>query len=111
MLGMNATNGAVLSGQEHLKQSVRDILMTPLGSRVMRREYGSKLFELIDQPWSDGLKLELYAATAEALARYEPRLQLERVQANALPTGQIILQLTGKIKINLVQNFSMELKL
>lgn len=111
MLGMNATTGTALTGDEHLKQSIRDILTTPLGTRVMRREYGSKLFELIDQPWSESLKLELYAATAEALARYEPRLQLEQVQATALPTGHILLQLTGKIKTSLAQHFSMDLKL
>jgi phage baseplate assembly protein W len=50
MIGVNNRTGKALDGMEHLKQSVQDILTTPLGTRVMRREYGSRLFELIDAP-------------------------------------------------------------
>ena len=49
-MGMNAETGRELTGLEHLKQSIADILNTPIGSRVMRRDYGSRLFELIDAP-------------------------------------------------------------
>ena len=53
-MGMNVLNGRSLTGLDHLKQSIADILNTPIGSRVMRRDYGSKLFSLIDAPlhWS-----------------------------------------------------------
>ena len=37
-LGMNAHTGLAISEVEHIRQSVRDILVTPVGSRVMRRE-------------------------------------------------------------------------
>ena len=47
MIGMARTSGAILTGDAHLAQSVADILTTPIGSRVMRREYGSLLFELV----------------------------------------------------------------
>ena len=47
MRGMSAQTGAPLDGGERLAQSVRDILTTPIGSRVMRRDYGSQIFELI----------------------------------------------------------------
>ena len=50
MLGMNAHTGQSLSGLDHLRQSIADILSTPLNTRVMRRDYGSRLPELIDQP-------------------------------------------------------------
>jgi phage baseplate assembly protein W len=40
-LGMNSQTGLSISEVEHIRQSVRDILVTPVGSRVMRREYGS----------------------------------------------------------------------
>ena len=40
-LGMNSQTGLSISEVEHIRQSVRDILVTPIGSRVMRREYGS----------------------------------------------------------------------
>ncbi len=50
MRGMSNKTGKELEGIEHLKQSIIDILTTPIGSRIMRREYGSRLFELIDRP-------------------------------------------------------------
>ncbi|EAI3737908.1 baseplate assembly protein, partial [Campylobacter jejuni] len=31
-----------------IEESIKDILITPLGSRVMRPEYGSLLYTLID---------------------------------------------------------------
>ena len=54
--------------------------MTPLGSRVMRRDYGSLLPELIDQPFNDATRMRLFGATALALMRWEPRIRLIRVQ-------------------------------
>lgn len=39
MNGISATTGRPLSGIDHLRQSIRDILTTPIGSRVMRRLY------------------------------------------------------------------------
>lgn len=47
-LGMNSHTGLSISEVEHIRQSVRDILVTPVGSRVMRREYGSLLSALED---------------------------------------------------------------
>ncbi len=41
--GMSRETGVTLVELEHIRQSVRDILTTPLGSRVMRRNYGSLL--------------------------------------------------------------------
>ena len=35
--GMNNTSGKVITDIDHLRQSVRDILLTPQGSRIARR--------------------------------------------------------------------------
>lgn len=77
--GINATSGRAISGLDHLRQSIRDILLTPLGSRLARREYGSLLPFLIDQPQNGLTRLKLMSATAAALRRWEPRLRLTRV--------------------------------
>ncbi len=94
--GMNAETGKVLEGIGHLKQSIQDILTTPIGSRVMRREYGSRLFELVDAPTNQGTLVELYAATAEAIDRWEPRFNLLKVSADVLEPGRISLRLEGE---------------
>lgn len=79
MSGMARTTGATLDGLDHIKQSVADILSTPIGSRAGRREYGSLLHELIDQPMTPANILRVYAASAVAISRNEDRLRLRRV--------------------------------
>ncbi|EEQ2722922.1 GPW/gp25 family protein [Escherichia coli] len=79
MNGVNCRTGKRLSGVAHLRQSVSDILNTPVGSRVLVRDYGSDLFELLDSPRDDLLRLRIIAATATALAHWEPRLKVSKV--------------------------------
>ena len=98
MPGTNSQTGKALTVLAHLRQSVRDILTTPIGSRVMRREYGSRLFELIDSPLTPALLTEIYAAASEALGRWEPRLRVEQIRASAAGGGSryhILIDLYG----------------
>lgn len=95
MNGINANTGKVLSGKDHLRQSIADILTTPLGSRVRRQEYGSRIFELVDAPTNSATITDMYAAVAEALARWEPRYRLTSVQAVFPSPGHIYLDLEG----------------
>lgn len=96
MIGMDRRTGLPLSGIEHLRQSIEDILSTPLGSRRMRPEYGSKLRRFVDLPVTGGWKSSVQAEVARALGRWEPRLKLERVLVVSLVGGQITFQLTGQ---------------
>jgi phage baseplate assembly protein W len=59
----------------------------------MRRDYGSRLFQLIDAPLNARTVLEIYAATVEALIRWEPRISVQRVSATQLQPGSITLLL------------------
>lgn len=96
MIGVDRRTGQPLSGIEHLRQSIEDILSTQLGSRRMRPEYGSKLRRFVDLPVNDGWKSAVQAEVARALGRWEPRLKLERVRVTAVVGGQITFQLTGQ---------------
>ncbi len=96
MLGMNATTGNALSGVAHLRQSVRDILTTPIGSRVMRREYGSNLPRLVDAPLNRSTIMDIYAATADALARWEPRIRLISANVAQSGEGRAVIDITGE---------------
>lgn len=101
MNGIKASTGKRLSGVDHLKQSIKDILTTRIGTRVMRRDYGSRLPELVDNPTGELLKVELFAATAEALVKWEPRFRLDRVYLeSAGEDGHIVLALEGRILLN-----------
>ena len=101
MNGIDATTGKRLIGVAHLKASIRDILTTRIGTRVMRRDFGSRLPELVDNPTGELLKVELFAATAEALVKWEPRFRLDRVYLeSATEDGRIVLALEGRILVN-----------
>jgi len=79
-IGMQADIGQGLANSDHLTQSISIVLTTPVGSRVMRRDFGSLLPELIDQPDNAITRVRVYAAVAGALMRWEPRLRISRVQ-------------------------------
>lgn len=95
MDGVNAATGKRVGGIDHLRQSVRDILTTPVGTRVMRRDYGSRLYELVDAPLNRATVLQLYAATAKAIRRWEPRFKLTKISVASAVPGRVQLDLTG----------------
>lgn len=95
MNGINAHTGRALDGIGHLRQSVQDILTTPIGARVMRRDYGSRLFELVDAPLNRATIMQITAATIEALARWESRINVERVRVTSAAPGRVALDIDG----------------
>ena len=95
MIGMDRRTGLLISGVEHLRQSIEDILTTPLGSRLMRPEYGSTIRRFVDLPVSEGWKSAVQAEAARALKRWEPRIELTRVQVLSVLDGRVTFRLTG----------------
>jgi phage baseplate assembly protein W len=67
MIGVARETGEPLNELAHIEQSIADILTTPIGSRVMRRAYGSNLPDLIDKPFNATTKLLMAAETATAI--------------------------------------------
>lgn len=95
-LGMSQNNGKAITDTNHLRQSVRDILLTPQGSRIARREYGSLLSVLIDQPQNPALRLQIMSAVYMALSRWEPRLTLDAITISSNFDGSMVVDLTGQ---------------
>ncbi|MBD9483905.1 GPW/gp25 family protein [Pseudomonas sp. PDM14] len=95
---MNRHTGGTITTLAHISQSVGDILTTRIGTRLMRREYGSQLVDLLDQPGNQTTRLLCYAAIAMALLRWEPRIRVGRIQlASATLAGQFELALDFSI--------------
>ncbi len=107
MQGMSNQNGRYLDDLEHLKQSIIDILTTPIGSRVVCRDYGSALFQLVDQPVNRDLFPKIYAAVADAIDKWEPRFKVEKITISSIKEGHITLSLAGKYLIT-EQKISLE---
>ena len=100
MTGMNAATGRRIDGIEHIRQSVTDILTTPIGSRIMRRTYGSLIPELIDQPLTDATLLRAYAACVMAIIQWEPRINVTAVEKTVAmnQAGTATLLIHGRTK-------------
>ncbi|MGJ7040505.1 GPW/gp25 family protein [Shinella sp. BE166] len=94
--GVNAATGAALTGWQHVQQSIKKILTTPIGSRVMRREFGSDLPDLVDTKMIQRNVLAVYSAAATAIARWEPRFRMRGgAVERAEPTGVLALVIYG----------------
>lgn len=107
-LGMDRTNGEAIDDLDHIRQSVSDILQTPIGSRVMRRHYGSLLSALIDQPQNDTLRLQIMAACYSALLQWEPRITLTTITFSPGYDGKMVVGLTGTRR-DTAMNFSLSI--
>lgn len=75
-LGLNSATGRAISDLGHIWQSIRDILTTQEGTRVMRRLYGSQVPMLIDQPLNEVTRLRVMSAAVAAIVKWEPRVQV-----------------------------------
>lgn len=110
-VGIDKNSGAVLTGWDHVAQSIHDIITTPSNSRMFRRAYGGDVDALIDAPMNDSTLMTFFVSVAMALEGYvedglgelqhipsygEPGFQLRRVYVeSAGPDGVIELVLSG----------------
>jgi len=104
--GMSRETGAAVSDLDHIRQSVRDILLTPVGTRVMRRSYGSLLSALIDQPQNAALRLQIMSACYMAILQWEPRLKLTGIRYESAFDGSMVVEITGN-RTDTAQDFSL----
>lgn len=93
--GMNTDDGCAVEDIEHIRQSIRKILVTPIGSRIARRQFGSLMSELIDQPQNGATRLQVMAAAYSAIRRWEPRVYLSSVNVSTQMDGQMVVEITG----------------
>jgi len=104
--GMNRDTGGAVNDIDHIHQSVHDILLTPVGTRVMRRRYGSLLSALIDQPQNEALRLQIMSACYMAILQWEPRVKLTGIRYESAFDGGMVVELTGTRSDN-AQDFSL----
>ena len=95
MSGMSALTGVALDDDAHIHQSIRDILTTPVGSRIMRREYGSLIPELIDHPGNAANRLRLMAASVMALLRWEKRITVNSTSISITEDGKVTIDINA----------------
>jgi len=63
-----------------IEESIKDILLTPIGSRVMLLDYGSKIFELVDKKVDDEFRASFTLYVIQAVSKWEKRVSLDEVR-------------------------------
>ena len=92
-MSMSRTTGKALTRRDSITQSIGDIVMTPIGTRLMRRDYGSIVPFLIDQPLNGLTQLRVASAIVDALGRWESRIEISRIESIAQQGSCLQLQL------------------
>ena len=95
MSGISNISGSTLTRTESIRQSIGVILSTPIGTRVMHREFGSDIFDLIDAPGHAATIQRLKAATAQALRKFEPRFRLSKADIDVSKDGECTITVSG----------------
>jgi len=90
--GINARTGKLLSGPQHLAQSLSKIWQTRLDSRVMRLSFGADLRSALSEDLTPSIALLIYNEMVASAARWEPEYLITQLQL-------VTLQDTGKLGI------------
>lgn len=73
-----------------IENSIKRILTTPLGSRVMEPTFGSNLYLLIDKRIDMEWKLLFSKYVFEAISRWEPRIKLAKATPKQVGESVVI---------------------
>lgn len=88
---IDSTSGGVAiqrDSDEKLKENLIHILLTGVGERMMRRDYGGGMKQLVHDPNNDALKAIVQHQISKAITQYEPRIVLQ---------GVVITQIEGTL--------------
>jgi phage baseplate assembly protein W len=76
---------AFSAGEENVRESIRIILLTEPGERLMREGFGCGLHRFLAEPNTPATRAQIRERVQEALRRWEPRITVETVEAEASP--------------------------
>jgi phage baseplate assembly protein W len=77
-----------VAGDDNVEQSLHILLLTQLGERVMRSDFGSQAPSLVFAPGSAQFLRLLENTVREAVRDWEPRVDLDTVLAEADPNQE-----------------------
>jgi phage baseplate assembly protein W len=98
-VGLNAASGSIVTGWDHVVQSLRDIFDTRFGSRIMREWYGSFVPNLLGRLITPQEVVPYFAAITAAIEQWEPRFRVTRIEAvKVTRDGQLHVFLEGEYR-------------
>lgn len=91
---------ALVSGERDIEQSIRIILGTRPGERVMRPEFGCRASELLFEPRNSATETQMQQYIEEALRRWEPRIDVQWISilADKVQDGAVVVEVNYLVK-------------
>lgn len=69
------------SGDDKIRENIIQIVLTNVGERVMRRDYGGGLRQLLHDPNNEAMWAIVQHQIAKSVGRLEPRVLLQELKA------------------------------
>lgn len=108
--GVNQHTGVLLTGFDHVRQSLGVIFATRLTERVLHRTFGSAVPKLLGQPLTGATLMRFYMAIIVAIELWEPRFRVTQISypsgdnsASALGQGRFGVKISGAYRPNALQ--------
>lgn len=105
MAGINRDTGKLLDGWGHVAQSLQVLFSTHIGSRVMRRWFGSEVPKLLGENLTQRTIVRFCYAIVVAVELWEPRFRVIRVDIppdtntpERLRLGRLAMTLRGEYR-------------
>jgi len=93
-MGVDHTGRIALSdGVPDLDRSIEMVLMTAPGERLMRPQFGCRIWELLFEPVTGNLLGLIAEAVRDALAQWEPRIVVEEVRPEVDPANHALVRI------------------
>ena len=93
-MGVDHTGAIRLTdGPADIERSMRIVLMTAPGERVMRPQFGCRIWDLLFAPVTPGLLGLIIDAVDQALAQWEPRVEVTNIDAEPDPNDGSLVQI------------------
>jgi len=64
------------------EEAIKRVLTTPLGNRIMRPEFGSELYKLVDRNFDGEFILDAISYTYEAIEKNLPEVKIKKVDVD-----------------------------
>ena len=84
--------------EDNIKQCITIILATRPGERQMLPNFGCRVHELLFAPNTDATSIIAASHVRDALSRWEPRIEVESVDASPDVAGALRLEVMYRIK-------------
>lgn len=94
--------GAIASAayEDDIRQSIRIILGTSRGERVMRPDFGCGIYDLVFEKLDAGTIRRIQSEVSEALTRYEARIEVVKVEIDTkrAALGELHVELEYRVR-------------